>query len=268
MAGSCWLFGWVLAAALAASAGPANADSGFGDHGNKLLLYLMRTLDPAAQDSGSPGNMWAGSGISATNFHVQINPDAGVELGLKAQLRQGPDIPPTYVDDDGLVHVVVPSGAQPGNPTRAAWNFIFSVNAVMPNARPSLEDYEVELLIDLHPSRKVDFLKLKLVKIGPPAAAPSQVNRYGWKAGSVVVIGDDEGTDRVSLNSQNLAFYALAIDTDPAQPGIQPYTFGPGEFDLVLSIRAKDGKHGPKHGVWDNGRELARVHAVFDVIDP
>jgi hypothetical protein len=43
----------------------------------------------------------------------------------------------------------------------------------------------------------------------------------------------------------------------------------------VLSIRAKHGKfgkhgfkHGAKHGSWWAGRELARVHAIFDVVDP
>jgi hypothetical protein len=262
----------LTAAALAVGIGSAAADGKFGDHGNDLPLYLTRTLDATAQDTGSPGNMWAGTGIPATNFLVQINPDAGVELGLKAHLRQGPDIPPTYVDDDGRVHVVVPSGQQPANSNRAAWNFTFSVNAALPEAKPSLEDYEVELLIDLDPSKRTDFLKLKLDKLGPPEAAPGQHNGYGWKAGSTVAIPDDEGTDRVTQNSQNLAFYASAIDTNPKQPGIQPYTFGPGEFDIVLSIRAKHGKFGKqgkhgKHGWW-HGRELARVHAVFDVVDP
>ena len=272
MAGSSRIFGLALvSAALAASVGPALADGKFGDHGNNLPLYLTRTLDATAQDSGSPGNMWAGTGIPATNFLVQINPDAGVELGLKAHLRGGADIPPTYVDDDGRVHVVVPSGQQPANSNRAAWNFTFSVNAALPEAKPSLEDYEVELLIDLDPSKRTDFLKLKLAKLGPPEAAPGQHNGYGWKAGSNTAIPDDEGTDQVSQNSQNLAFYANAIDTNPKQPGIQPYTFGPGEFDVVLSIRAKHGKHGKhkhgKHGWW-HGRELARVHAIFDVVDP
>jgi hypothetical protein len=262
----------LTAAALAVGIGSAAADGKFGDHGNDLPLYLTRTLDATAQDAGSPGNMWAGSGIPATNFLVQINPDAGVELGLKAHLRQGPDIPPTYVDEDGRVHVVVPSGPQPGVPDRAAWNFTFSVNAALPEAKPSLEDYEVELLIDLDPSKRTDFLKLKLDKLGPPAAPPLQKNGYGWKAGSTVAIPDDEGTNQVSQNSQNLAFYASAIDTNPKQPGIQPYTLGPGEFDIVLSIRTKHGKFGKqgkhgKHGWW-HGRELARVHAVFDVVDP
>jgi hypothetical protein len=271
----------LLVATTIAGIGTASSDGGFGNHGNDLPLYLTRTLDAAAQDSGSPGNMWVGSGIPATNFLVQENLDAGVELGLKAHLRQGADIPPAYVDGDGSVHVIVPSGAQPGNPARAAWNFTFSVNVAPGGVLASLDDYDVDLLIDLDPSKKVDYLKLKLAKLGPPAGAPSQQNGYGWKAGATVAIGDDEGTSQVSQNSQNLAFYAAAIDTDKSQPGIQPYTFGPGEFDVVLSIRAKHGKHGFKHGFkhgkhgkhgfkhgWWDGRELARVHAVFDVVDP
>lgn len=270
MSGSTKFIGLLLVATILGAGTASSSGYKFG-HDDDLPLYLTRTLDVAAQDSGSPGNTWVGTGIPATNFLVQINPDAGVELGLKAHLRQGPDVPPAYVDDDGRVHVVVPSGPQLGVPNRAAWNFTFSVNAALAGAKPSLEDYEVELLIDLDPSKRTDFLKLKLDKLGPPEAAPGQHNGYGWKSGSTVAIPDDEGTDRVTQNSQNLAFYASAIDTNPKQPGIQPYTFGPGEFDVVLSIKKKHGHwHGHKHGHnhWGGGHELARVHAIFDVVDP
>ena len=256
----------VVGVALAAGTGAALSwNTRSDDHGNKLPLYLTRTLDAAAQDSGSPGNMWAGTGIPATNFLVQINPDEGVELALKAHLRQGADILPTYVDADGVVHVEVPSGSQPSVPNRAAWNFTFSVNAALPGAEPSLDDYEAQLLIDLDPSEKVDYLVLNLAKVGSPSG---QQNGYGWKAGSTVAIGDDEGTSQVTQNSQNLAFYAAAIDTNPKVPGIQPYTFGPGQFDVVLNIREKRGHYYWHHRHRGDGREIARVHAVFDVVDP
>jgi hypothetical protein len=284
MTGSYKFLGLLVATTIA-GIGTASSDGGPGDHGNNLPLYLTRTLGAAAQDSGSPGNMWAGSGLPATNFLLQENLDVGVEVAVKAHYRQGQDIPPSYVDGDGSVHVIVPSGPQVVDPAhgvpvansgRAAWNFTFSVNVAPGGVLASLDDYDVDLLIDLDPSKKVDYLKLKLTKLGPPAGAPSQQNGYGWKAGATVAIGDDEGTSQVSQNSQNLAFYAAAIDTDKSQPGVQPYTFGPGEFDVVLSIRAKHGnkhgkhgfKHGLKHGFWWDGRELARVHAVFDVVDP
>jgi hypothetical protein len=256
-------------AALALGTGAAQCRDD-GDHdGNRLPLYLTRTLDAAAQDPTSPGNLWVGSGIPATNFLVQENLDKGIELGIKGQIRQGGDILPTFVDADGSVHVVVPSGPQPGNPTRAAWNFTFSVNTALPGANPSLDDYDATLLIDLDPSDKTNYLELKLAKLGPPAAAPDQHNGYGWKAGNTVAISDDEGTSRVTQNSQNLAFYASLIDTNKAQPGVQPYTFGPGQFDVDLSIRAKaDRGHGHDDGDdHDDRRELARVHVIFDVVD-
>jgi hypothetical protein len=205
----------LLVATTIAGTGTASADSGFGDHGNNFPLYLTRTLGAAAQDTEAPGNMWAGSGIPATNFLLQENLDAGVEAAVKAHYRQGQDIPPSFVDDNGRVHVIVPSGPQVVDPAhgvpiahsgRAAWNFAFSVNVAEAGVLASLDDYDVDLLIDLDPSKRVDYLKLKLAKLGPPGADPDQHNGYGWKAGFVVAIGDDEGTSQVSQNSQNMAF--------------------------------------------------------------
>jgi hypothetical protein len=260
----------VLAASVAVGTGTAYAEDG---HGHRLPTYLMRTLSAPAQDSGSPGNMWAGSGLPATKFILRENLDEGVELAIKAHYRQGHDILPTYIDGKGRVHVNVPTGPQVvdpahgvpvAHPGRAAWNFAYSVNTALPGARPSLDNYEGELWIDLDPSTKTDYLKLKLTKLGPPAAFPSQVNGYGWKFGSTTVIPDDEGTSRVTQNSQNIIFYAALIDTDKNAPGIQPYTLGPAEFDVKLILREKKNKHGHGHG----GKEVARLHVVFNVVAP
>jgi hypothetical protein len=251
-------------AGIAIVCGTAHADS--IDKSKELPLYLARTLSAPAQDPGSPGNLWVGSGLPATNFIMQENLEAGVEVGIKAHYRQGHDILPSYVDPKGVVHVIVPAGPQVvdpahgvpvAHPGRAAWNFTFSVNTALPGASPTLSNYEAELKIDLDPSEKTDYLTLKLTKLGPPAAAPSQINGYGWKTSKgITAIGDDEGTARVTQNSQNLAFYAALIDTNKQQPGIQPYTFGPGQFDVELSLRHK------------TGPELAKVHVVFDVVAP
>ena len=258
----------VVAATVAVSAGTAYSDN---NHSKKLPVYLMRTLSAPAQDAGSPGNMWAGSGLKATNFILQENLPEGVELAIKAHYRQGNDILPTYIDGKGRIHVNVPAGLQVVDPAhgvpvanaaRAAWNFAYSVNTALPDARPSLDNYEGELWIDLDPSTKTDYLKLKLTKLGPPAALPSQVNGYGWKFGSTTVIGDDEGTSRVTQNSQNIIFYAALIDTNKPAPGIQPYTLGPAEFDVKLILREKKGKHGK------SGDEVARLHVVFNVVAP
>jgi hypothetical protein len=70
------------------------------------------------------------------------------------------------------------------------------------------------------------------------------------------VIPDDEGTDHVTQNSQNLAFYRTQIDGDPNTPGIQPYNFGPGQFDVVMMIKRKHGGE----------RSETVLHVVFDVV--
>lgn len=231
-------------------------------NGDGLPVYLDRALSPSSQDTCTPGFLWQGAGNPNTTFQRKRNDEAGIELGLKAINRQGPDIRSTYVDDDGLVHIEVPSGPQPGNPARAAWNFTYSYDVSLDPSNQTLDKYEAELWIDLDPSARTDYLQLKLARVGSPAAAgpcprEPDSNGYGWKAGNTVVIGDDEGTDRVTQNSQNYAFYAAQIDTNSHMRGIQPYTFGPGQFDVVLKIKKKFGRD----------RDETILHVVFDVVD-
>ena len=133
-------------------------------------------------------------------------------------------------------------------------------------SNPTLDQYDAELWIDLDPSPDTDYLKLRLARFGPPSPPAPCIepdrNGYGWKTGNTFVIADDEGTDRVTQNSQNLAFYASEIDTDPKTRGIQPYTFGPGQFDVVMKIDRK-GRSG-RHGQHDH----VELHVVFDVVPP
>ena len=92
----------------------------------KLPVSQSSAGPPTAQDNCN-GNLWQGSGNPNSTFQRKRNLDGGVELGIKAIMRMGPDIRSTYVDGEGLVHIEVPTGAQVGNPNRAAWNFTYSV---------------------------------------------------------------------------------------------------------------------------------------------
>src|SRR5688500_5201717 len=65
------------------------------------------SVDASAQDPSSPGNLFVGSGIPATNFAIAENVDAGVELGLQVIYRQGPAVASTDTYDDGVLHFVV-----------------------------------------------------------------------------------------------------------------------------------------------------------------
>ena len=48
--------------------------------------------------------------------------------------------------------------------------------------------------------------------------------------------GDSELADGSTFqNSSNIGFYEAAMDTDPDTPGIQPYAFGDGTFNVRLT---------------------------------
>jgi hypothetical protein len=263
------LFGlFFTGAIMAADAGSAFAtdwhaiDRWRGNRIDPWPLFLQRPVDSTAQDTCTPGFLWQGEGNPALTMLRKRNLDAGIELAIKGILRGGPDQPPTYVDSAGLVHIEVPSGEQaPGN-NRAKWNFTYSYNVALDTGNPILAHYEAWLLVDLDATKKTKYLPLRLTKLAPypnfPCAAAGDYNGYGWKEGNTIRIPDDEGTEQVSQNSQNLGFdyYRTRIDGDPGTPGLQPYTFGEGQFDVVMFIVKR----------WDL-RTLTHVHVVFDVVD-
>jgi hypothetical protein len=265
-----------VGAAQVPSSGSAWADNdntGGGQPNDKLPVYLDRIVHPTAQDSCAPGTTWVGAGIPATTFQRKRNFDAGVELAIKAQIRQGPDIRSTYVDEDGLVHIEVPTGTQqvPPTPSRAAWNFTFSYDVALDPNNPPLSQWDGQLWIDLDPSEKTKYLKLTLTQGGaiqPNPCLERDFNGYRWRSGNTVVIPDDEGTQHVTQNSQNYAFYTSLIDTDPSQQGVQPYTFGPGEFDVVMILKGKGGFSQDDDDDDDDGsdKKSTTLHVVFDVV--
>jgi hypothetical protein len=231
-----------------------NNNGGAGPNDN-LPVYLDHTVHPTAQDTCAMGTLWQGAGNPATTFQRKRNLDAGIELAIKGIIRGGADLRSTYVDGDGLVHIEVPAGAG-SSANRALWNFTYSYDVALNPTNPTLDNYEAELWIDFDPSPKTDYLKLKLAKLGPPngSACPREpdLNGYGWKAGNTIVIPDDEGTDHVTQNSQNLGFYPSELDG---------YTFGPGQFDVVMTIKRKNNRNKD-----DNGETKTTLHVVFDVV--
>jgi len=243
-----------------ALAGGSKHRHGHGHHhvDKDVATWLAEDLDATAQDPGAPGTMWAGTGIGAANFIIRQYEKAGIELAMKGHLRQGPDVPPTYIDGDGVIHVEVPTGSQPGVPNRAAWNFAYSYDVALDPGNPDLEDYRGYLMIDIDPSKETDYLKLRLDKLTDTPTG--QRNGYGWVYMGTPVIPDDEGTSKVSQNSQNMAFYDDIIDADPDTPGQQSYVasgYGPAQFDVKMVL--KRGRH---------GKNEAELHVVFDVVDP
>lgn len=265
-----WQAAMIATFAIVATLGAASGDdrNGGGQPNDKRPVYLDRSAHPSAEDTCQPGFIWQGTGNPNTTFQRKRNLDAGVELAIKALLRQGPDIRSTYVDGDGLVHIEVPAGPQPTNANRAAWNFTYSYDAALDPTNPTLDELGAELWIDLDPSPKAKYLKLTLDNGGPVQPNPcleKDLNGYQWKSGNTIVIPDDEGTPQVTQNSQNYAFYRTLIDSDPQTPGVQSYTFGPAQFDVVMVLKHKG--HGDNDD--DDGDHKGQptiLHVVFDVV--
>jgi hypothetical protein len=97
--------------------------------------YAVNTApDASAIDPLSPGNLYAGNGIPATNFGTARNEGAGIELGLQVIYRQGPSVATADDYSDGVLHFAVNDGPQSttngsflNNANRAAWSFEYSI---------------------------------------------------------------------------------------------------------------------------------------------
>ena len=108
-----------------------------------------------------PGELWAGSGNTPFNFAIAENQHEGVEIALKAKVRQSDDEVPY---DPVTNTYIVPAGPQAkangsssDNPDRSAWNFDFSVNGDTDDDGFLPEGSRVRLEFDVDKSEGVDY---------------------------------------------------------------------------------------------------------------
>lgn len=216
------------------------------------------SLDVSAQDP--LGQMIAGSGISADGFGIVRNEKEGVELGLKVHKRFDSPAEISHSDADGytngVLHFQVDAGA--GNPptnTRAEWNFDFSIATGLNGTTTDLSDFSFRLKYDVDKTAATDYRVLVLEPEGTPQAAGQSGFQWRDQDSGFVFISDDEGNANVTQNSQNYGFGFIQpfIDDSPATPAIEPYSFGPGTFDIVLEA-------------YDGFKLIAANHMVVDVV--
>lgn len=183
------------------------------DHGWDRPDYLDTNVngvvDPLAQDPLSPGNIYNGGGQPADDWNIVRHEGAQVELGLKIKVRGGNEYPEAFQDSDGVWHYEVASGSPAGRPDLAVWNFDFSATDYSPDT-----DFKYTLEFDFDPGEGVQWVTLY------SSDAP---------------LDSDFGGGSTFQNSSNPGFYEQFMDTDPVAPGIQPYAFGEGEFNVRLS---------------------------------
>ena len=183
------------------------------DHGWNRPDYVEQDfdalVDPLARDGGE---MHYGDGNTIDDWSVVRHEGAQVELGLKIKHRGGGEYDEAFVDSDGIAHYEVATGSQPGNPSRAEWNFDFSGTDYSPD-----DDFTYTVEIDIDPTEGVEWV-----------AAYS----------SAVPFDTDTGTaGELFQNSGNYGFGTIrnAIDVDPETDGIQAYGFGEGVFNVRFS---------------------------------
>lgn len=212
-------------------------------------LHSIGTLASSSYDDhGTPSTaddeMFFGDGNSPTNYNISVDEKTDIELGLKIHYRQGDDITPTSVDADGTAHYIVPDGAQvvdpdhgvtTANPSRAAWNFDFSVNTGLDGSTKTLADFDFRIIVTSGDGEQGVF---DLQHQGPGDTP--------WlNASHTAGFADEDGTNpQLSQNSVNLGFgFMTAIFGADAMDAGETY-------DIVLQA-------------FDHGKIVAQVHDVL-----
>ncbi|MFC7396398.1 DUF4214 domain-containing protein [Chelatococcus sp. GCM10030263] len=214
------------------------------DHGIARPDYVSLTHGATVDPSGtSGGEMLFGDGNMPDHYDVARHDGLGIELDLKVHYRTSAEVVPGVTDENGVTRYTVDAGHQQDgvhgmhgdNLGRAAWNFDFAALTGLNGRSETLDDYHFQLKIDVDPTQGTDYLTFDLG--GAAGSTP-------WLLGTDPLIADEDGLNpHVSQNSVNFGFDFLkdAIDTDPHMAGIQPYGYGGGDFDIVLTAYDQSG---------------------------
>jgi hypothetical protein len=191
------------------------------DRPDYLDVSYNGVVHPLARDPASPNNMYYGTGNPADDWTIVRHEGAQVELALKVKHRFGDEYPETSIGPDGLATYNVLTGPVAGSTTRAEWNFDFAATDYSPDT-----DFDFVMELDVDPGAGVQWLTV-----------------YS----SAMPIDSDLGTGETLQNSSNVGFYRTphpvaggpGIDIGTA-PGLQPYAFGDGTFNIRLSAYDTD----------------------------
>jgi hypothetical protein len=261
-----------------------NSDSDNNDDQGQGFLKKFPTVQGNLDANATDGNGYVlfGSGNPSTNWEIQSN--SNFQLGTNIHYRTGDQIMPV-VNDHGTLIYDAPAGPQvvdlahnvsSANPNRGATSFDFSFSTGHGSNPETIQSFlahggQMLVNIDLDPTAGTSFLALHAVYDPTLNAGGSHVV-WEDKSGHVV-IGDDSGNQYVTQNSQNFAFYASLIDTDPHTPGIQPGGVSPpGQYDLVFEMIDHPGNPSAQGLASSNdngnGHIVALQHTQLNLITP
>lgn len=198
-----------IAAALIAGTSAANA-----------AVVFDGSLASPSTNPATPG-WYDGSGNPNGGF--TIDTENGIELGLRAKLRQSPNV----IDSSSDLYTV-PAGPQAGSPTHAAWNYEYSID-LQPNGvgTLTLADITASLTItDVTTGATTTVNPLNV----PPVGYVSDDAGFG-SGGKDVETSSDWGAQNsenpifanfgIPFNENSLDLYQFTLTVDNAQTGAQ-----------------------------------------------
>lgn len=205
--------------------------------------YLDKAMSGKIDASAVKGTneLFVGSGNTADGFNIVRHEGAGIELALKAKVRQGADYTPSDSNNDGITEYAVAAGAQDGNANRAKWSFDFAVATGLntQNADKTVNDYKFKAFVDIDPTEKTSYLVFEMQKgTGQnPATTPWVLVKSDGTLDLTAGFSDDDGATnaKISQNSVNFGFGFLRnkIDGDLSTPAVlDTYNFTKGTFDI------------------------------------
>jgi hypothetical protein len=159
------------------------------------------------------------NGTGNPNGGFTVDNENGIELGLRAKLRQSPNV------IDSLTNLYnVPTGEQPGSSTRAIWNYEFSID-LEPQGFGMLTLSDITALLTIS-----DVTTGKSVAIDPLSYFPDDSGfGAGGKTSSGLIAGQWGAQN--SENPQFASFPLTFLNAEPYDPNaVRLY-----QFDLTVN---------------------------------
>lgn len=203
-----------------------------------ILIAAPALSAPLAHDQDVFPGVIFGSGNANGGFTVDRANN--IELGLRAKVRfdEADDLPKNIFNSNGDGTFSHAAGAPASNPTRARWNFEFSINSYLDGTGQQsptpLSDYVYRIRIDFDPGLGTNFFDFDPINgfcfdhaLGmnsTTAANNSQINCGAATAGADWAAAI--GTYNVAQNSWNLDFFneLAGVGFDPTLNGIYDFT--------------------------------------------
>lgn len=131
-------------------------------------------------------DMYAGTGLPVSGFHLATDKVAGVELGLKVQKHQG-DYGPGSIGTNG--NYTAEEGVSDANQARADWSFSMSaIDLDVANGRTFGDEttkgnLDVEIWVDINPGDGENFVFLGNLEEFVDSKGPAGVAQNNWNIG-------------------------------------------------------------------------------------